>query len=376
MIWTRSAAAMGIAVLMFWPGIPPAAQEGTPLKKQRKTEDPASAVERSRQGNAFRQIAGRPPVVEFNEKNPPAARLDETEFDAGTVIRGAVVSHAFVVRNEGVSLLEIVNVSNACACTTSAFDRRIRPGQAGRVTLELDTKGFSGLVKKNSYIYTNDPAAPKIVLTMKADVNEVIVVEPQARLLFGLIPSGRAHEAVRTLRSTDGRPFRINRVDCDDPELDYRIEMDASGLQARVTVRLPEGRPAGTVKARLVFSPDHPDAPQVALPVFGPLTGYRRIEPREIDFGGVAMAYLKDAPPGAVSRLVSVLSDAEEGVGTVRAGSDAPYLGVAIQTLEEGRNYAVEVRLVPPVERGAFEAAVWIEVDGERVTIPVRGRLF
>jgi len=51
-----------------------------------------------------------------------------------------------------------------------ASSSRLKPGERGRFTARLNTKGMRGMVLKTVEVLSNDPERPKVVLTIRADV--------------------------------------------------------------------------------------------------------------------------------------------------------------------------------------------------------------
>src|SRR4026209_2222886 len=91
-----------------------------------------------------------PPPANFA---PPVAEIDAVEYDWGSVLQGEVVKHTYNITNKGGAPLVISRVKPSCGCTTSAKpERPIEPGQSGGVTLEIDTKKFTGPVTKTADI--------------------------------------------------------------------------------------------------------------------------------------------------------------------------------------------------------------------------------
>lgn len=52
-----------------------------------------------------------------------------------------------------------------------ASSSHIKPGDSGKITARIDTKGRIGPVSKSIQVYSNDPKRPVVSLTLKAVVN-------------------------------------------------------------------------------------------------------------------------------------------------------------------------------------------------------------
>ncbi|MDR1394950.1 MAG: DUF1573 domain-containing protein [Deltaproteobacteria bacterium] len=101
----------------------------------------------------------------------PKIVLAETEFDAGDNPPGSSVTHDFAVRNEGEGELTLEAVPG-CGCTVANYDRTIKPGGSGVITMIVDLYDIwaGRKVNKAVTVTTNDPALPLVRLVMHAQV--------------------------------------------------------------------------------------------------------------------------------------------------------------------------------------------------------------
>ena len=108
--------------------------------------------------------------------------MNDSAFDWGSVLQGEVVIHEFEIKNSGGAPLKIERVKPSCGCTTVDFDKVIAPGATGKVTLKVDTKKFSGRIKKTAKVITNtNKAVGEMILTMEGEI-EVAVAQGVGRL--------------------------------------------------------------------------------------------------------------------------------------------------------------------------------------------------
>src|SRR5438128_5250878 len=134
----------------------------------------------------------------------PRVALDEPVFDFGTVDRGARVDHTFPVPNRGSATLRLDHVKSSCGCTVAVLsEREVPPGGEARVAVSLDTARLAGRTTKTVNVYTNDPDAPVVGLSLAGQVVADLILTPQPLYLGHL----RRGEAVRReVRVTSGRP--------------------------------------------------------------------------------------------------------------------------------------------------------------------------
>ncbi|MEN8928756.1 MAG: DUF1573 domain-containing protein [Flavobacteriales bacterium] len=89
--------------------------------------------------------------------NPAVIELEETEYNFGTIIEGAVVTHRFVFTNTGNTPLLIAKVDATCGCTASKdYTRKpILKGEKGYIDAVFSSEGFPGNSDKTLTIVAN-----------------------------------------------------------------------------------------------------------------------------------------------------------------------------------------------------------------------------
>lgn len=106
----------------------------------------------------------------------------------------------------------------------ASFTEVIPPGQAGSVDAELDTKKLHGDVGRGITVYTNDPARPKVFLTIRAQVRGGVILIPHDELvLTNRDPAGlKRNFVVRRERSETGT-LALDEVMVSAPWLDVTL---------------------------------------------------------------------------------------------------------------------------------------------------------
>lgn len=105
----------------------------------------------------------------------PKIQFESMTFDAGKIIQGEKMNHAFKFTNTGGSDLIITGAKPSCGCTASAPENtQIAPGQTSQINISFDSAGRTGNQTKNVTVSSNDPLTPSLVLTFTCE----IVVDP------------------------------------------------------------------------------------------------------------------------------------------------------------------------------------------------------
>ena len=78
----------------------------------------------------------------------PVMKFEKTEFDFGTIAKGAKVEHEFKFTNTGDAPLVIVNATSSCGCTVPEYPKEaIAPGEDGQLLVKYDGSGVNQVSK-------------------------------------------------------------------------------------------------------------------------------------------------------------------------------------------------------------------------------------
>jgi len=343
----------------------PAQEKGPPPQKASQTQ-PA---------------AGRPaqfqPTVPVDPENPPVLHIDSKEYDAGDIMKGHVIDHEFLIENRGKGVLEIVNVRPACGCTSTGYDRKIEPGQTGKISLKVDTRNFVGPINKSTTVYTNAPQSEQFQIFIKATVREIIAVKPSANQQFGLVYLGQSLTRDYDLASTDDTPFTITQIECTDDHVVYEVIPSEDRKSAIFRVTLPEDHPEGPVSARFTLKTDHPKVPSIGLNAYGTIRLPLTVYPKELIYGGMSKQFIEENPEDpSLNKPINLNYETASDLEVFEVGASLPFLRAELNPIAEGKRYSVQVRLQPPVEVGDFQGTVTINTNKGEVQVPVKGKIF
>ena len=87
----------------------------------------------------------------------PVLKVDGGRFvDIGNVKIGTVVSHEFVIKNEGNEPLIIEGLGKSCNCTEVSMESKIiKPGESSKLLIKVNTEGKFGRTSINVFIRDN-----------------------------------------------------------------------------------------------------------------------------------------------------------------------------------------------------------------------------
>lgn len=104
-------------------------------------------------------------------KNAPRIVLSKTQHNFGSVKEGSIVELDIIVKNNGMSNLEIGDIKTSCGCTAVLLRKKtLGPGMSGDLKIELDTSNRNGTITRTVTINSNDPVNPKMTVTLMINI--------------------------------------------------------------------------------------------------------------------------------------------------------------------------------------------------------------
>lgn len=201
-----------------------------------------------------------------NPSATPAATVAQPDFTFPTALDGAKITHTYEIENSGTAPLVIEQLKTSCGCTTGDYTDEIAPGEKGTVTVVGDTTGYGGkLFRTVIQVFTNDPGASPLKLSLSGKVDAVAVVQPENLRLSGDV--GETVTAEVTITPSPEYPFTITGVTfLSGKNLRHRLEQTANGYLLTLENTL-------AVKGRyydaITLTTDLPGSPQLTVRVLG-----------------------------------------------------------------------------------------------------------
>lgn len=176
----------------------------------------------------------------------PIAAVDAAEHDFGDVFAHQQRRHVFRVTNAGHEELVVRDVEVDCGCTVPVLDREVAaPGETIALTLDFRPPAL-GAVKKRIRVFTNDPWADPLVLTILAKGHGRMRLDPPALIFDGEVPP-EGLETELTIEVADDRTIAEATVAPRCPWLHVTPVPSDDPRRARFSVRLmPPPAPLAT----------------------------------------------------------------------------------------------------------------------------------
>lgn len=180
------------------------------------------------------------------DKDAPKIVLTKGVHDFGDVGPSSSQKANYTFENAGTTALLVENIQSTCGCSRPTLIKDgkrytvplkepvpFEPGQSGKVEVTYKAGSTKGVVSKNLYIITNDPATPRAQLAVKAKtVVNVEVIPEKVDLKFDQNNAGMPDLVVRSI---DGVPFSIKSITVANHVIDIPFDPDAEAAEFTLT---------------------------------------------------------------------------------------------------------------------------------------------
>ena len=251
------------------------------------------------------------------------ALFSERGHDFGTVPRGVVVRHPFVLTNKLKETITILDIHASCGCTTGqANATTIEPGKTAVIEARMDTRNFVN--RKATTLFVSVATASgnqaEVRLAVASTILSDIVLNPGA-VDFGLAVKGKTPTATVTIDRLGSSTWKIERMISNSKVLDFKAtkvvetyrSSDRVGYAIHVALRADA--PTGAFRDEIRLITNDPETAAIPIIIGGQVLGELSVSPSVLSLGRVAKNGLaqgrflvRGAKPFAIAKV--------EGAGT------------------------------------------------------------
>lgn len=313
---------------------------------------------------------------ESEELQIPRLFVAESAFDFGTAVEGDKIEHIYELVNQGDAELTIQKVVAGCGCVIAEMPQTtIAPGDKTALKVVFDTGGFSGEQSKLVRVFSNDPKAPAIPLTIQGRVSREVVAEPSL-VSFGDIFVGRERKRVEDrevlIKVRDGSPVVIDKIVARSRF--FVVEEQESSpklLRLRVNLKGDKEIPLGDLRERIVVVLSGGKLESLNIPLLATLRSAVSLHPEVLSLGileGTAI----------IERKVDLIYSGDDRVDLNKVSSDHAAVQARFETIRPGRRHRIYVSVDPKKVKKELRALITISTVGEdsrALALPVYGIL-
>ncbi|MDX9703613.1 MAG: DUF1573 domain-containing protein [Candidatus Auribacterota bacterium] len=244
-----------------------------------------------------KKFADAPQSLEIDNtlQGKPVIFIKERNWDFGTITEGDIVEHSFTLENNGTADLIISQIRTSCGCAAALLSKEIlAPSENTTLTISFDSKGRSGLQRKEIFIKSNDPDNVFTTIVILANV----LLHPSPRIFYGsdildigAVQIGSAPELFLELKNIGSQALSVYNIQhgslCNAKLLsDNAIQPKGSSL---LEIKFSPIHNGGLIEQFVSFSTNDPSAQIVNISIVGYVYGYNSpamtVVPSSWDFG-------------------------------------------------------------------------------------------
>lgn len=298
----------------------------------------------------------------------PIAVLSETIVDFGVMARGETATRTLTLENKGGATLEIRHVKNNCSCTVLDAPGKLAPGDKAELTLRLDTETLTGPAQAYVNLFTNDPASPRLDITMRVESRPYVWAEPpEFRYLAHQFFEGDG-VAKATVAGSSPSEFRIVSIESPHPFLAVthrealpEERVAGPGTQYVLEAKLDPAAPVGPLTGWVRVATDHEKQKKLSISVSGFIRPLVHVTPPEAELGTVT---LTDQP---LTWSHHVRNFAAEVIVIEKTESDIAGLTATLKPGRHDHESYVELSLPAATPKGPVRGKVTLFTNSAKV---------
>jgi hypothetical protein len=205
----------------------------------------------------------------------PHIEVSETTFDFGSMYQNEAVSHTFRIRNTGTATLKLEQVKSTCGCTAALpAQREIAPGGETDLKVTFQSGSMRDRIVKHVHIDSNDPAQPRVTLTITGQVKVEIEVSPRG-IYIGKLGIGEVVERTVEITPVDVKSFRLLGATSDHPAVKVSKPAPLPDREPgyRLTITFGPLKEPGRVNAKVTVRTNLPHTKEFEILIYGRVSG-------------------------------------------------------------------------------------------------------
>lgn len=304
-------------------------------EEAKPAEGPGTVSKASRLGAATTEEA----TADDNQKTPKIT-FEKVVHDFGDTGPGTKKTGDFRFKNTGDGLLKITKVESCCGVTTKLDKKEYAPGESGVLELEYRASQRPGTMRRQLHVNSNDKTAPRIELTLKANIVSKVSYEPSTIDLS--LKSENAGCPEITIKSLDNRPFLITGFnstgDCITADVNSLEAATEFVLSPKVDIEKLQKNINGLIKINLTH------------PTINTITITYNMQP-EFKVNPPVIIVFNAEPSKPVERDLWILNNYNEDFEIESVSSKNGTINVLSQE-KLGNRYELKLEITPPVVEG------------------------
>jgi uncharacterized protein DUF1573 len=307
----------------------------------------------------------------------PQVVVIESDFDFGRVLRGTLVEHQFVVKNERAVPLVIDEVRLTPPLTLIGAPSSVAAGAQGVVRVRLDTSKVTGLFEGRIALSIADPDEPNINLTVTGTVYHTVEALP-IPAFFVVTERGHTQQQSIELVSHESDPVEIKSVVHPTDHFATRLEIIEAGKRYRLTLKLDGTGAGGRRTDSIVVTTSSRTTPVVKIAANTFVRERVYTFPDSVDLGTFPITAV-DVDPILLDKLAQTLMVYRKGASgfEVKVTTDVEGLDIHAARGPLGDRWQLTITLKrESLKPGRIAGSIFIQTNDPefpRLRVPVSG---
>ncbi len=212
----------------------------------------------------------------------------EVSKDFGSVPRGPMLHHSFVLRNNTGNTVHIAYLRVSCGCVTATAEKSlIQPGEETAIAIRMDTTRFYDVKSVTIFVHLDQPHNEEVRLWVRANGRNDVMLTPDT-LAFGQVKRGASPAtSVRVTFQGNGQ-VRVLEA---QPESNYiqptvrEMSRTPSEVVYEVSARLRSDAPVGRWFTDVWLKLDNPNLARVRVPLTVEIESPLSVSPAVVSLG-------------------------------------------------------------------------------------------
>lgn len=254
------------------------------------------------------------------------------------------------------------------------FSEVIPPGQEGHITLEVQGAKVHGTWRKSATVHTDDPARPRLTISLGGSIVHHVDVKPNRVYLRGMFGEPVTAE-IQVSSNEKKKDLKIVEVSSNiDGKMTYKVVPDSEPGHYKIKLYKNPKLPTLNTWGSLFITTNSENTPDKVVQVNVVTRGAIIVQPSALNFGNV-----RSSSPNRIEKVLTVSK--VSGAFQIRdvAFSSTNY-EARIEPVEEGKKYKVRVSFHPEADQKSYVDEMIISTDDPqepsiRVRLIARGIL-
>jgi hypothetical protein len=177
---------------------------------------------------------------------------EKTEVELNPAMGAANAVGVFKYENKGDTPVHFKAVRPSCGCTTAALPKNdVAPGEKGEITATFTIGDRTGVQMKTITVDTDDPQKPTTVLTLKANIAQLLELQPV--LVFW---QAGEEAKPKTILAKAGKGVTIKNLEVTSSSADFTAKVEPGSGTGEFKIHVQPKDTAKPVNATLTIKPE------------------------------------------------------------------------------------------------------------------------